>query len=135
MIYAYSGSMKLALPINGDRISPVLDVARRFVLVDVRGQRDANTQELDIESTDLPTKVKRIAAFGTNVLICGAISRPLESMFISAGVRVIPNTCGTIEEVIAAFIGGRLTEKAFLMPGCQGHRRRRRQGQRWGRKR
>ncbi len=126
--------MKLALPINGDRISPVLDVARHFVVVDFQGNSKTSYRELVIESTAPSTKVKRIAALGVNVLICGAISRPLESMFISAGVRIIPNTCGAVEEVITAFLAGQLTERDFLMPGCQGHRRRRRQGQRWGRK-
>jgi predicted Fe-Mo cluster-binding NifX family protein len=58
------------------------------------------------------------------VLICGAISRPLEAMLLSAGVEVIPQTCGPVEEVLKAFMSGKLTEKAFLMPGCCGRRRR-----------
>jgi len=59
-----------------------------------------------------------------DVLICGAISRPLEMMLVSEGMQVIPHTCGPVEDVIRAYVSGRLTDQAYLMPGCCGQRRR-----------
>jgi hypothetical protein len=56
--------------------------------------------------------------------ICGGISWPLEVMLLSARVEVIPQTCGSVEDVLKAFMSGRLTEQAFVMPGCCGRRRR-----------
>jgi predicted Fe-Mo cluster-binding NifX family protein len=125
--------MRVALPINGERISPVLDVARRFLLVDVAPDSEVGRREARIEHQDLVAKAKRIVELGPHVLICGAISRPLETLLVSAGVRVIPNTCGAVDEVVAAFVSGRLTEQAFLMPGCTGRHRRFRRRHRGGR--
>jgi hypothetical protein len=79
---------------------------------------------VNIEKTGLVPRSKRIAQFGTHVLICGAISRPLEEALASEAVRVIPNTCGPVEQVLQAFRLGKLTERAFLMPGCSRQRHR-----------
>ena len=117
--------MKLLVPILRGRISPVLDVARNFILADTEGDKIVKHQKLVVESARITARAKKIVDAGTKVLICGAISWPLESLLVSAGVQVIPNTCGTVEDVIEAFLTGRLTEQAFLMPGCCGRRRRR----------
>ena len=126
--------MMVAIPICGDRISPVLDVAKNFLLLDVSQGNELTRREIRIENMDLVAKAKRIVEIGSQVLICGAISWPLESMLVSAGVRVIPNTCGSLHEVVTAFVAGKLTEQAFLMPGCTGQRRRSRHRHRGGRK-
>jgi predicted Fe-Mo cluster-binding NifX family protein len=125
--------MKVVLPIDGDRISPVLDVARSFALVTAGSDGTVNRQEVLIADADPIAKVRRIAELGARVLICGALSWPLEAMFTSAGMRVIPNTCGPLDEVAAAFFAGDLTERAFLLPGCpdRQHRHRHRHGRRW----
>jgi predicted Fe-Mo cluster-binding NifX family protein len=125
--------MKLAIPIHGDRISPMFDVARRFELWGFDRGRDATVVAHDLGHTDPVDKTRRLIEMGTTVLICGAISWPLERMLVSSKVRVIPNTCGSVKEVIAAFIAGNLTETSFLMPGCTGQRRcrHRRGNRRW----
>jgi predicted Fe-Mo cluster-binding NifX family protein len=119
--------MRIMLPMYGDRLSPVLDVARQFVLVNVEADDMLRRTEARIEHTDPVTRAKRILEFSPDVLVCGAISWPLESMLVSAGVRVIPNICGPVEEVLAAFMADRLNEQAFLMPGCTANGRRFRQ--------
>lgn len=116
--------MKLILPTLRGRISPVLDVARTFLLVENNADGKEAHKELLIESTEMIAKAKKIVDAGTQVLICGAISWPLEALLVSAGVQVIPNTCGMVEEVIKVFLSGEFTEQAFLMPGCCGKRRR-----------
>jgi predicted Fe-Mo cluster-binding NifX family protein len=120
---------------SGERISPVLDVARQFLLVDVTLDAEIGRRQARIEHQDFVAQAKQIVGLEPNVLICGAISRPLETLLVSAGVRVIPNTCGAVDEVIAAFVSGRLTEQAFLMPGCTGRHRRFRRRHRGGRNR
>jgi hypothetical protein len=40
-------------------------------------------------------------------------------MLEAAGIRVIQHVCGATEEVLAAFLGGNLDDRAFLMPGCR----------------
>jgi len=116
--------MRAAIPVSDGRISPVFDAARRLLLVDIENGREVWRTEQIVEESDLSPRARRVAESGAEVLICGAISRPLEAMLSSAGVEVIPQTCGLVEDVLKAFISGRLTERAFVMPGCCGRRRR-----------
>ena len=115
--------MRIAIPIHGGRISPMFDVARRIELLDIGPGKTVAHRESFTEIADSIDKTKRLIDRKVDVLICGAISWPLELMLTSAGVQVIPNTCGPAKEVIAAFVAGFMTEKSFLMPGCNGQRR------------
>ena len=128
--------MKVVLPAHEDRISPVLDVARTFALVVASADGALSRREVRITAADPIQKAKIIAEIGARVLICGAISWPIEAKLLSAGMQVIPNTCGQLEAVAAAYFAGQLTEQAFLMPGCPSRQHRghhphgRRQGNR-----
>ena len=115
--------MKIAIPVSDARISPVFDAARRLLLVDIEDGREVGRTEEVREESQLAPRASRIAELHTDVLVCGAISRPLQAMLISAGVEVIPQTCGQVEEVVQAFISGQLSGDAFIMPGCVGRRR------------
>jgi predicted Fe-Mo cluster-binding NifX family protein len=120
--------MKVVLAIAGERISPVLDAVRSFLLATVSPNGVLIRREMLIADADPVTKAKRIVGLAATVLICGAVSWPLEAMLASAGIRVIANTCGLVEEVITAFLAGDLTEQAFLIPGWPGRQHRHRHG-------
>jgi len=124
--------MRIAVPTSNDRVSPVFDVAGRLLLVDVEGDRETGREEVALEDQDIGPRARHVGELGVDVLICGAISRPLEMMLEDAGVEVIPHTCGNAEEVLRAYRAGGLSEAAFVMPGCCGHRRRFRGGRRGG---
>ena len=125
--------MKVAISTWDDRISPVFDVARRLLVVDIEGDAEIGRGDVIVGEIAAATRAKQLADLGVNVLICGAISRPLEQMLVSAGVTVMPHTCGPVEDVLRAFMSGQLTEHAFLMPGCCGRRGRFRGRRRRGR--
>ena len=121
-------AMKVAIPIWNGRISPVLDVARHLLVVEIDGGVEAGRREEAIDGTDLARRAERVIRAGVDVLICGAISRPLETMLVASGVEVIPHTCGPVEDVLRALLTGQFTAESFLMPGCCGQRRRFRRG-------
>ena len=116
--------MKVAIPIWNGRISPVFDVARHLLVVEIDGGVESERREEAIDGTDLVRRAEEVSRSGVDVLICGAISRPLETMLAAGGVEVIPHTCGSAEEVLRAFLAGQFTAQSFLMPGCCGRRRR-----------
>ncbi len=124
--------MRTAIPIADGRISPVFDVARRLLVVDIENEREVRRAEEVLEEPELAARARRVAELGVGVLICGAISRPLEAMLLSTGVEVISQTCGPVEDVLGAFVLGQLSEQAFVIPGCGGHRRRFRGGRSHG---
>ena len=125
--------MRVGIPTWQGRISPVFDVAKRLIVADVADGGEIRREEVPLDETHFAMRARRLVDHGVNVLICGAISGPLEQVLLSVGVRVIPQTCGAVEEVLQAFISGRLTEQAFLLPGCCGQRRRFRGGRCRGR--
>jgi len=116
--------MRIAIPVSDGRISPVFDVARHFLFVDIEDRREVRRSQTCVEQPEPVGQARRVAQRGADALICGAISRPLETMLLAAGINVIPQTCGPVEDVLRAFISGELTEEAFVTPGCRGHRRR-----------
>ena len=124
--------MNLSVPVCDGRISPVFDVARRLLVVEIENGGEVSRREEPIPETHPMLRARYLDALGVNVLICGAISRPLERMLVSAGMTVIPNTCGPAEEIIRSFVSGKFTDRSFLMPGCC-RRKRHRGGQRHGR--
>jgi predicted Fe-Mo cluster-binding NifX family protein len=117
--------MRVAIPFWNDRVSPVFDASRRLVVVDVEdGLERARHQETLQE--EFPTRrARQLAQLGVNVLICGAISRPLATLLAASGITVIPWTAGPVDEVLAAYLAGRLPDPRWLMPGCGGKRRHR----------
>lgn len=124
--------MKVALATWNGRISPVFDVARQVLLLDVNAGRATSRHEETLPGTDPQAQATRLAALGTQVLICGAISHPMAATLGTQGVRVIPFTAGTVDEVLAAWLAGALPNPALSMPGCCGQQRRCRRGRAGG---
>ena len=126
--------MKVAIPHWQGRISPVFDVAGNVLVVEFDGDAEQTRQDMAFDAEDPQLRATRLAQTGANVLICGAISWPLEMAVSAAGIDVIPQTCGDVEQVLKAFAAGQLQQDAFLMPGCCGRRRQFRARRRRGRR-
>ncbi len=118
--------MKLALATWNGRISPVFDVARQLLMVDVDNGRVVARHEESLPGSDPQVQAARLAALAPETLICGAISRPMAAMLASRGIRVMPFTAGGVDDVLAAWVAGALPSAALSMPGCCGRGRMRR---------
>jgi len=123
---------RVAIPHWQGRVSPVFDVAGNVLLVDVADGTEQARQNVAVDGEQPRAREHLLSEHGATVLICGAISWPLEMALSAAGIEVIPQTCGDIDQVLTAFIDGRLNQDAFLMPGCCGRRRRFQAGRRRG---
>jgi predicted Fe-Mo cluster-binding NifX family protein len=121
--------MRIAIPIWQSRVSPVFDVAGRLLLVDVEDGRETARSEETLGETFLPGKAKRLKDLGVDVLICGAISRPLAMLASQAGVAVVPWVAGDIDEVLNRYLEDGLADPRYAMPGCRCRRAGR--GRRW----
>jgi len=116
--------MRIAIPQWQGRVSPVFDVAGNLLLIDVDNGEESRREQHRLLGGDPLARVAELLALRPEILICGAISKPVEARLASAGVRVIGFICGPVDEVLGAFLGGELSKQAFIMPGCQGWRRR-----------
>jgi len=108
-----SDVMRVAVPICRGRVSPVLDVARRLRLVEPEGGVVASQSEHRLGGD----RAGEIGELGVNVLICGALSRGLEIGLGAQGINVVAGICGPVDEVLCAYLAGRLCERQFVLPG------------------
>jgi predicted Fe-Mo cluster-binding NifX family protein len=117
--------MRIAIPSWNDRVSPVFDAARRLVVVDIENGLERARHQESLQE-ELPTRrARQLAQLGVNVLICGAISRLLAALLAASGITLIPWTAGPVDEVLTAYLAGRLPDPRWTMPGCGGRRRHR----------
>ena len=116
--------MKVAITCWQGRVSPVLDVASRALLVTLERNRETMRQEVAVEGTGALHRAQHILSLDADAVICGAVSRPLELALHSVGIKVIAHICGQVDDVLGAFLDERLDEDAYLMPGCCRLRRR-----------
>jgi predicted Fe-Mo cluster-binding NifX family protein len=114
--------MRIAIPIWEDKVSPVLDTASRLLIVEVENQSQVSRFEIYLHERHLSRRCFRIRALEPDTLICGAVSHPFLRMLTAAGINIIPEISGRIEEVIKAYLQGDLFHSRFLMPGCKRNR-------------
>ena len=130
--------MKVALATWNGRISPVFDVARQVLILDVEKGGVVARHEETLPGTEPQAQAERLAAIAPHTLICGAISQTLAGLLAAKNIRVIPFTAGAVEEVISSWLAGALPNQALAMPGCcvqrrhcHGGRAGRRNGREW----
>ena len=116
--------MRVAVSVWNHRVSPVFDTARRLLLVDYEDAEQVARAEEAIDEIPLPQRAARLSDLEVDVLICGAISRPLASMLSGAGIKMVPFVAGGVDDVLRAYIEGGLADPRMRMPGCCGRRRR-----------
>ena len=126
--------MKIALSVWKEDISTVFDSADQLLIVELDGTDGRKRTTVKMNATNVTGRVSRIKEKKIDVLICGAISRHLEAVLTSSGIRVYAFVRGPVEEVLAAYQSGALDQAIFVLPGCRGrecagdqrHNRRRR---------
>jgi predicted Fe-Mo cluster-binding NifX family protein len=126
--------MRVAIPLWQGRVSPVFDEASRILLVDISDKQEQHRQEEPLKTRSPFERAQLLPKLGVELLICGMISQTQQAALASAGIRIIPHICGPMEDVIAAFLDGRIENGALLMPGCGRGRHLRKRSARSGRK-
>ncbi|HUV12736.1 MAG TPA: hypothetical protein VMY18_03775 [Acidobacteriota bacterium] len=111
--------MRIAIPVWKERVSPVFDVAKHLLVVDIEDSTEVARVLKTLTADQLTDRAQYVADLAVEILICGAISRPLELILGARAVGVIPHVCGATEEILRALVGGRINDRRFLMPGCK----------------
>lgn len=108
--------MRVAIPTWNDRVSPVFDEARKVRVVDVDISRGCTTSDT-IRTLKIGRSAVSLSRLGVNLLICSAISTPLEAVLKSSGVDVVPDVCGRVDDILKAIISGDTSLADFRAPG------------------
>ena len=109
--------MRIAIPIWDDRVSSAFDFAHRLLLVDIERGCEIKRKEISLLPESIPEKANRLKTLGVKVLICGAISRSLASQVMASGIRVLPYVVGQVDEILGAYLTGKLVQPQFALPG------------------
>jgi len=119
--------MKIAIPEYNGRVSPVFDTSQRLLVFRVdHGGVGAPLGNEDWSYLPLPVRATRLRQMGVDVLLCGGISGWLARQIEALGIRLVPWLAGDVQQVLEAFVAGRLPDRYFAMPGTWGMRRGRR---------
>ncbi|MFH1983384.1 MAG: hypothetical protein ABIL58_16185 [Pseudomonadota bacterium] len=109
--------MRLAVSIWKDRLSPVLDVAARLLVVSIDEGRELYRFEADITDLSITRTCQLLKHLEIETLICGAISGVYLKALRDSGFCVIPEVAGTVSAVVTAFIEGKLQQSELFLPG------------------
>lgn len=113
--------VKAAFASWNDRIAPVFDVAQWIQLVETETERIIHQNRESVAGETPSQKAFRLAELEVGILVCGAISRPMQAVITAYGIEVIPFIAGDLQEVIQAWLCGKLAgTNEYIMPGCQG---------------
>ena len=116
--------MKAAFAVHDGRIAPVFDTARRMCVVTAEAGRIADEELVALPGDAAFQKAAQIAGLGIEVLVCGAISGPLQAQIAAYGIKVISFIAGDLRDVMSALLSDTINEDRFMMPGCCGRGRR-----------
>jgi predicted Fe-Mo cluster-binding NifX family protein len=112
--------MKAAFATWENRIAPLFDAARYVHIVQIDCGRIASQRCERLRSDTPARKVMHMAELGVDMLICGAISKPVHAILSAQGIRVISFVSGDLHEIIQAWIAGKIGDNSFAMPGQRG---------------
>jgi len=101
------------------RISPVFDVSKNLLIADFASSTEVVRHWKALTEDDPVGRARLIKDLGIEVLICGAISKPLQLLLEAEGIKIVANVCGDIDAVLKAFWKGQLRDAAFVMPGVK----------------
>jgi len=125
--------MKVAVTTWEGRISPVFDACREVRILSIAAGSIASEALVAFDEGKSEAKVERLTSLGVEVVVCGAISEPLQSSLLDRGIDVIGFVAGNADEVVKAYLSGTLPNHGLAMPGCCAQRRRHRRRRRRGR--
>lgn len=109
--------MLLCLACYGPRLASVLDSAPELVLFRVEDGRAEPAGSLPGPGGDASALGRALGERGVDALVCGAATGCCLAGLRAAGIAVRPWIGGTAEDVIRAWLDGRLDD--LSLPGCR----------------
>lgn len=111
--------MKIAIPVCNDRISTVFEAAEELLVVDNEPGTNTKRFRAACLQKSMISRTTQLKILGVDVLICGALTRPVKHRIEATGIRVISFMRGNVDEVLDAFSKGELADRRYILPGCR----------------
>lgn len=111
--------MKIAMPAYKSTVSNTFDFARKLLVVTIEDGSETQRSEVEIAGRAPAQRAAQVKGLGVDVVICGAVSHILAGMIEMAGIEIVPEITGSVDEVLQAYLSNELTGPRYLMPGCR----------------
>jgi predicted Fe-Mo cluster-binding NifX family protein len=111
---------RVGIPTFEARVSPVLDVCNRMLLVDIDNACEVHRHEISLEKVDFIERIEFLNRWGIHKIICSGVSDLMCKYLSAKNIILISGVVGEFENVITAYICGKLDDTCFSMPG-KGH--------------
>jgi len=111
--------MRIAIPVWGEKVSPLLDAASRLLIVETDRRGEIARFQMALDDGELNRKARLIREVGVDVIICGAVSDPVSKALAATGIRIISEISGRVGDVVDSFLRGSTFDSRLLMPGCK----------------
>lgn len=108
--------MRLAIPEHQGRVAPVFDACRRILIVDEAEESRTISVE-DWSHANRHNRPARLKELEIDTLLCGGISCRMEERIRALDIELTPWLAGEVNEILAAFREGRISDPQYAMPG------------------
>jgi predicted Fe-Mo cluster-binding NifX family protein len=101
-------TLKFALALHGNEISPHFGHCEKFMIVDAQDGKEIDRMELKNPGHQPGLLPRLLAQEGVECIIAGGIGRRAQALFSDSGIKVIPGVQGAADVVVDAFLTGEL---------------------------
>lgn len=109
--------MRISISQWQGRVATVFDAADDLLHVNIGNKIEISRKSYVLKKKTPLERALELGGLGTDVLICGAVSLVLENALNSINIQVHGFVRGDVEEVLEAFLNGRLMDERYLLPG------------------
>ena len=109
--------MKVAISAWEDRVSSVFEFSQRVVIVELHGTGEISRTDVVLSELNGLARLAGLRVPGVDVVICGAISRPIAPAAEACGIQLLPYVMGRVDEVLDAFQAGQLARNRSRVNG------------------
>jgi predicted Fe-Mo cluster-binding NifX family protein len=95
--------MRVGIPVTGNRVAPVFEVARRILMLD-NGSLHV-PMEIRFSDSTVLARVDALIQNRVRLLVCGGIAGWVEQVLRASGVDVISQVSGSADEIARAVAG------------------------------
>jgi len=111
-------SMKAAVTVWDDRVSPVFDVAHTLLIAEIEDQQVCRQHYQRFDPAVMSRLIHSFAEQGIACLVCGAVSQEPAELLEAAGIKLIPFIAGNIDDVLQMLVCKEPEWTEMKMPGC-----------------
>ena len=100
--------MKVAIPRMGESVAPCFEYCATMAIFTVADGAVTDQIDFPLRSRDPFDRVRLLRDQHVNTIICGGVQTTYEDVLRASGFRVISWVSGSVDDLLALFLGGQL---------------------------